>query len=96
MALDDAFAEAWRALGEHLARLDRWDEAQAAFERLLELAPDDYTAHRALAQVFASTGRGTEALAHAERAVSLAPDAERPAAAALLAQVQSMAGKDAS
>ena len=81
--------------GRALMELERWEEAETALGRLLELAPDDYTGHRGLAQVLAHSGRGADALAHAERAVALAPEGERAAAEALLADLRALtAGED--
>jgi len=94
VALDGGFVEAWRALADHLIRLQRWDEAKAAVERLRELGPDDYTSLRMLAQVAAQEGRLDEGLAYLRQALSLAPAEERAVLEAYIAEMETAAGKD--
>jgi Flp pilus assembly protein TadD len=67
-----------------------WPRAEARLKRVLELRPDDASAHNNLALVLTSQGR-PGALAHAERAALLAPD--RPEVLDTMASVLHSAGR---
>jgi tetratricopeptide (TPR) repeat protein len=87
-APDDA--EAWEARGWSLALLSRWDEARAALETALRLAPQRELALSVAAQVAERLGRDEDALAYIRRGAAANPwNWEfRRKLAALLAQRQ--------
>lgn len=64
-------AEAWAELGHALTRLGEHARALAADARVVELAPEDPTAHYNLACSLALSGREEEACAGLERAIEL-------------------------
>jgi RNA polymerase sigma-70 factor (ECF subfamily) len=58
---------------ELLRRLDRHADAREAYERALELDPDDAELHELRAAILYSLGKWAEALAAAERALAIDP-----------------------
>jgi Flp pilus assembly protein TadD len=65
------------ALGIAYFRIQRWNEAEAEFRKLLELSPTDDYAHYALGRVLEKQGRPREANGHYKLARSLRPDFEQ-------------------
>jgi len=61
------------ALGIAYFRIGRWDEAEAEFRTLIELAPVNDYAHYALGRSLEKQGREREANTHYKLASSLAP-----------------------
>ena len=61
------------ALGIAYFRIGRWEEAEAEFRALVELAPADEFAHYALARALLNQGRRKEATPHVKLARSLRP-----------------------
>lgn len=61
------------ALGIAYFRIGRWDEAEAEFRALLELAPTNDYAHYALGRTLEKQGREHEANGHYKLASSLRP-----------------------
>jgi len=61
------------ALGIAYFRLRRWEEAEAEFRALVELAPSDEFGHYALARSLLNQGRKKEATPHVKLARSLRP-----------------------
>ena len=61
------------ALGIAYFRLGRWQEAEAEFRALVELAPADEFAHYALGCALLNQGREREAAPHVKLARSLRP-----------------------
>ena len=61
------------ALGIAYFRIRRWEEAEAEFRALVELAPADEFAHYALARALVNQGRRKEATPHIKLARSLRP-----------------------
>ena len=61
------------ALGIAYFRLRRWEEAEAEFRALVELAPSDEFGHYALARSLLNQGKRTEAAPHVKLARSLRP-----------------------
>jgi Flp pilus assembly protein TadD len=61
------------ALGIAYFRLGRWEEAEAEFQALVDLSPDDEFAHRALGRALAKQGKSDEAAPHFKLARSLTP-----------------------
>ena len=61
------------ALGIAYFRIRRWEEAEAEFRALVELAPADEFAHYALARALVNQGRREEATPHIKLARSLRP-----------------------
>ncbi|MCP3861336.1 MAG: tetratricopeptide repeat protein, partial [Phycisphaeraceae bacterium] len=71
---DSALAMQYRAYALH--QLGRSGEARRAYEKTVELAPDNWWAHMNLGSLLASTGRFSEALTAATRATELKPDSK--------------------
>jgi Flp pilus assembly protein TadD len=61
------------ALGIAYFRSRRWEEAEAEFRAVLEMAPNDDYAHYALGRVLEKRGRSHEANGHYKLANSLRP-----------------------
>jgi Flp pilus assembly protein TadD len=61
------------ALGIAYFRLGRWQEAEAEFRALVELAPADDFAHYGLARSLVNQGRRREATPHIKLAKTLRP-----------------------
>jgi Flp pilus assembly protein TadD len=61
------------ALGIAYFRLRRWEEAEAEFRALVELAPSDEFGHYALARSLLKQGKREEATPHVKLARSLRP-----------------------
>ncbi|MBC8100719.1 MAG: tetratricopeptide repeat protein, partial [Armatimonadetes bacterium] len=57
-----------RAMGKALVASGRYDEAEAVFQRVLSVYPDDQAAHQGLSLVAQHRNRGDDAIWHAERA----------------------------
>jgi tetratricopeptide (TPR) repeat protein len=64
---------AYRFLGRALIMNGRWDEAEAAFRRVLGVLPDDFHAHVGLSEIYDYKRRGDEAIWHLERALETQP-----------------------
>jgi len=64
------------ALGIAYFRIRRYEEAEAEFRKMLELAPVDDYAHYALGRCLEKQGRDTEANGHYKLASSLRPASE--------------------
>jgi Flp pilus assembly protein TadD len=67
-------AEAWAELGHALTRLGEHARALVADARVVELAPEDPTAHYNLACSLALSGRTDDAYGRLERAIELGWD----------------------
>jgi Flp pilus assembly protein TadD len=63
------------ALGIAYFRIGRWQEAEAEFRALVELAPADDWAHYALGRALVKQGRRKEATPHIKLARSMRPRA---------------------
>ena len=61
------------ALGIAYFRIQRWEEAEAEFRKVLELSPADDYAHYALGRTLRNQGRLDEATTHLKLARSLRP-----------------------
>jgi Flp pilus assembly protein TadD len=61
------------ALGIAYFRLRRWEEAEAEFQALVDLSPDDEFAHRSLGRALVKQGKREEAAPHFKLADSLRP-----------------------
>lgn len=61
------------ALGIAYFRIQRWEEAEAEFRKVLELSPADDYAHYALGRALRNQGRLDEATTHLKLARSLRP-----------------------
>jgi TolB-like protein/tetratricopeptide (TPR) repeat protein len=73
LSLDDRLADAHASLG-HLALHEwRWQEAEAEFQRAIELDPSYTTAYHWYALALTSVGRAEEAVRAMERATALDP-----------------------
>ena len=64
------------ALGIAYFRIQRWEEAEAEFRAVLEIAPTDDYAHYALGRSLEKQGRDAEANGHYKLASSLSPQSE--------------------
>ena len=69
-----ADAELFQTLGRLYLKAGRFDEARAAYERSLALAPDDPWTHLYMGNWFYHLGRHREALAEFKLAAELLPD----------------------
>ena len=65
------------ALGIAYFRIGRWEEAEAEFRTLIELAPVNDYAHYALGRTLEKQGRQVEANAHYKLASSLRPASDQ-------------------
>ena len=65
------------ALGIAYFRIGRWEEAEAEFRKVLELAPVDDYAHYALGRCLEKQGHEHEANGHYKLASSLRPGSRR-------------------
>jgi Flp pilus assembly protein TadD len=65
------------ALGIAYFRLQRWQDAEAEFRAILELAPTDDYAHYALGRSLEQQGRAKEANGHYKLASSMKPRSEQ-------------------
>lgn len=65
-----------RVRGDAYARVWRWHEAAAAYQRVVEASPDDWTAWRSLARAHGSLSDDANALWAAESGLRLAPREE--------------------
>jgi len=61
-------------MGTLHGRLEQWPEAEAAFQKVLELEPDNSQAKVLLAEIHKNMGRGDEALATMEKLIEESPD----------------------
>ena len=75
-ALEPEKASIREALGIAYFRIQRWDEAEAEFRKLLELSPADDYAHYALGRSLEKQGKVAEANGHYKLAASLRPGDE--------------------
>lgn len=73
IALDPTAGDAYAPLGQALAWQHAWADAEAAYRRALELAPEDATAHQWYALLLAYLGRAREAAVHTGHASRLDP-----------------------
>ncbi len=74
VSLDEDLAEGHVTLGWLLGLYDhKWEEAEAAFERAIDLQPDYATAHQWYGEMLAGLGRFAEATSHMKRALELDP-----------------------
>lgn len=84
-------ALAWYPYGHALSMIGRSEDAIAAFEEALELAPNApyaWDCHQTLARLYAQTGDTTDMVHHIQMALQLAPDKYQPGVQGLLAQLQ--------
>lgn len=68
VSLDERYADALEALGVMYHRLNRLDEAIAAFKRLSKVEPDSIMAHTNLSQIYVAQGKISEAEAEQNEA----------------------------
>jgi Flp pilus assembly protein TadD len=80
------------ALGIAYFRIQRWEEAEHEFRKLLELSPADDYGHYALGRCLEKLGRRREANGHYKLARSLRPGSERYAARVLDLDAEEEAG----
>ena len=76
MRLNPQYAGDWYVfvLGRSYARMGRYQEATAAFKRLLARNPDHLGAHLDLAAIYSGSGQEEEARAEAAEVLRLNPD----------------------
>ncbi|MFQ5813317.1 MAG: tetratricopeptide repeat protein [Anaerolineae bacterium] len=79
LSLNDGSVQTYLLLGDAYRASEDLAWAMEAYERVIEIAPDDFTGHRSLAFLYQQMGRIEEALAEAEIARSLAPANEAAA-----------------
>jgi adenylate cyclase len=70
------FAHTWYFLhmGNAYQFLGRYDEAIAAYQRALQLSPNNLLAHLSLTATYSRLGRDKEAIAHAKEVLRISPD----------------------
>lgn len=68
ISLDETFADAWEGLSMALADLERWDEALAAAQKVVDLTPDEQLAYTNLSRIHQRAGNVPEAEAWAAKA----------------------------
>src|SRR5688500_1544198 len=95
---DDAAARSAEAIVAHSAGVDfltrdQLPEAEAEFQKVIELAPRNPVGHANIALTYLRAGRFEEAERHLERARELAPD--RPVVALMRAKVYALTGQAA-
>ncbi|HEX8265095.1 MAG TPA: protein kinase [Pyrinomonadaceae bacterium] len=74
IGLDDSLSESHTALGVVLQRYEwKWEEAERAYLRAIELNPDYSQAYYSYSHLLALTGRYKEALAHVSKFQELEP-----------------------
>jgi Flp pilus assembly protein TadD len=73
VALQPRQAGLWTDLGTTLARLDRLDEAMAAYQHAIEIAPREAGAHFGASLILARLGRSEDAIQAVELAIRLRP-----------------------
>ena len=73
LARDPANADAWALLGSLFSRDGRHDDALLAFDRAVEIHPDDAALHVARADALEAAGRVEAALGAFDRALALDP-----------------------
>ena len=66
-------SDAWTALANVQRDSRQWNDAQASYQRALELNPDDIEANAQFAQMLLRVGHVPEALEHGKRAAELDP-----------------------
>ncbi|HXY84061.1 MAG TPA: tetratricopeptide repeat protein [Gaiellaceae bacterium] len=64
------------ALGIAYLRIERYEEAENEFRKILELSPTDHYAHYGLGRALEKQGRETEANGHYKLASSLRPQSK--------------------
>jgi tetratricopeptide (TPR) repeat protein len=74
LVIDPEAKEIWNDLGLTSCRPGRYDDALAALERYVRLAPNEPNAYDSLGMCYNYAGRYDEALATLERALQLDPD----------------------
>ena len=74
LAIHPDYASARITFGRALAQLDRLDEADAEFQRVLKVAPDNLPATRGLAETSRRRGALPQAMAYYRAALRLAPN----------------------
>jgi tetratricopeptide (TPR) repeat protein len=66
--LDPGFADAWEGLSMALADQERWDEALAAAQKVVELSPDEQLGYTNVSRIYQRAGNVPEAEAWAAKA----------------------------
>ena len=84
---------AYLARGRHLARLGRFDSAQADFDKAVSLKPDDIDVRRARAVLYSQRGDAEQSQRDFETAMNLAMAAPKPDRFWLVSRVESQLGR---
>lgn len=74
VAAQPHFGRAWQELGSALHRRKAYPEALEAFQKRINLEPNDAIANYSLAVALMSVGRNDEARLYLDRAISIKPD----------------------
>ncbi len=90
----EAVRQVYIRLGNYAFLQNRYDLAESAFLRVLEVAPDNFTAHYKLAQIYQAWNRLEEALTHAEAALAVAPENKQVEVQGLVDQLKNLLGGD--
>ncbi len=76
LKIEPRYAPWWSVLGDTLGEHGRWQEAEAAFRRAVELNPDEPEYRVGLALALLRLGRREEAIKHAQAARAMAREQE--------------------
>ena len=94
-ARTEQIADVYYVLGDALARMERYPEAEAAFQKELATFPAHARARAGLAMVFWTTNRSSQASAQVEQLDTLARTSQVPGARELARQLWSLMGQPA-
>jgi len=86
--LKDKIVQANLHLGETYADLGELGQAEEAYQKASEMAPDSYESRKGLALVYLKLGRLDQALEEAKTARELAPEGERAGLDDLISQIE--------
>jgi arylsulfatase A-like enzyme len=94
-ARTEQIADVYYVLGDALARMERYPEAEAAFQKELATFPAHARARAGLAMVLWTTNRSSQALAQVEQLDTLARTSQVPGARELARQLWRLMGQPA-
>ena len=71
---DPKYQDAWRSLGKLEASQDHWAKSREAYEKLVELAPKDYSAYDGLIESYTNVYDYDQAIAIAKKEIAALPE----------------------
>ena len=87
MTIKPDLAAAWLGRGNVFYELKRYDEANSAYDKALELAPDLASAWLGRGNLLSDLQRYDDALAAYDKALSLEPDLAQPTTAVAFSSI---------